>query len=84
MFISVYNVYYLALFNFSTIEGDMFTVGILFGTAEFLGILFGEPVMHKFPDWIAMIFSLVMVMISTCLMRIPELDQMALYGIFLT
>ena len=74
MFVSMFNVYFLALFNYATIKGDIFTVGILFGTAEFLGILFGEPAMHHFPDWLAMIFSMAVVMVCSVLLKMEDID----------
>jgi hypothetical protein len=48
MFVSMWNLYYLGLFNYSCIQGDTFSVGILYGVAEILGILIGEPAMHLF------------------------------------
>lgn len=72
MFVCVFNLYYLALLNFATVKGDMFTVGILFGLAEFMGILFGEPAMHHFPDWLAMIFSTVVVMVCSVVLKMPD------------
>lgn len=74
MFVSIFNVYYLALFNYSQIKGDMFTVGILFGCAEFMGILIGEPVMHQFPDWLAMIFSVVVVIICSVGLKMEGIE----------
>lgn len=83
MFICIFNVYYLALFNYSTIQGDLFTIGILFGCAEFMGILFGEPAMHYFPDWLAMIFSVFVVMVCSTILKMPEMEQMTIYVVFL-
>ena len=83
MFVSIFNVYYLALFNYATIKGDMLTVGILFGTAEFMGILFGEPAMHQFPDWLAMMFSVAVVMVCSVVLKMDGIEQSTIYAFFL-
>ena len=83
MFISVFNIYFLALFNYSSVKGDIFTIGILFGCAEFLGILFGEPVIHYLPDQKAMIGSTFLVMVCSVILKLPGLDQMTIYVVFL-
>ena len=74
MFVSTSLIFFLAMFNYATLKGDAFTIGILFGAAELLGTLFGEPIIQKFPDWIAMIICVLLVMISSLILRIPELD----------
>ena len=73
MMLCMLNIYYLALFNYSQIKGDIFTVGIVFGLAEFLGILIGEPAANHFPDWIAMTFSTAGMMICCLILKIPHL-----------
>jgi hypothetical protein len=83
MFISIFNIYYLALFNYSTIKGEVFTIGILFGCAEFLGILVGEPAIHHFPDQKAMIVSTFIVMVCSVILKVPGMDQMTIYVVFL-
>jgi hypothetical protein len=44
---------------------------MLFGLAEFLGILFGEPAAKQFPDWVAMILSTVAMMICCVILKMP-------------
>jgi hypothetical protein len=63
------NIYYLALFNYASIKGDLFTIGILFGFAEFVGNLLGEPAMTYFPDWLGLILSTIVVMICSVLLK---------------
>jgi hypothetical protein len=63
------NIYFLALFNYSSIKGDLFTIGILFGFAEFVGNLLGEPVMAYLPDWIGLILSTFVVMVCSVLLK---------------
>ena len=61
----------------------MFTIVILFGAAELLGTLVGEPVIKKFPDWIAMIVSVTFVMVSCLVLRMPGVGQTTIYLVFL-
>lgn len=83
MFVSMFNIYFLAIFNYATLHGDLFTIGILFGAAELLGTLVGEPVIKKFPDWIAMIVSVIFVMVSCLVLRMPGVGQTTIYLVFL-
>ena len=84
MYIAMMNIYYLALFNFSSIQGDLFVTGILFGLSEFLGILLSEPLMRKFPDWLALIGSVIMIIISSVLVKTPGVGQSIVYCLFLS
>ena len=83
MFASMFNIYFLALFNYATLHGDILMIGILFGAAELLGTLFGEPVIRKFPDWIAMIVCLIFVMGTCLILKMPDVDQTTIYVVFL-
>jgi len=83
MFMAMMNLYFLAMFNYSSLKGDVFTIGILFGLSEVLGVLVGEPLIAHFPDHIAMTCCLVMVMICSFLLKLPDLDNIQIYVYFL-
>jgi hypothetical protein len=74
--------YYLGLFNSSELQGNIFTIGILFGISEVLGILIGEPIVHHFPPHLASYFSLTMVLVTSNMVKL-DLDQKVIYGLFL-
>jgi hypothetical protein len=82
MYIGMMNIYYLVLYNAATIQGDIFTTGILFGLAEFMGIMFGEPVMRKMEDYISLIISCSAIMVTSVIVKMP-LSQELLYLTFL-
>jgi hypothetical protein len=67
LFLSVCFNYYFVLFNIGALEGNIFTVGILFGLSEVLGILFGEPLIKHLPDWMGTMMSIIISLISTCM-----------------
>ena len=83
IFICMYNIYFLAIFNYASIEGDIFTLGMLFGSAEFLGLILGEPILKRFPDWLAMMFSLLVVMVCSVILKMPDVEQAEIYMAFL-
>ena len=82
MYICILNIYYLALYNYTSVNGNQFTIGIIFGLSDFCGCLFGEVILSFVPDWIGMIWSIILVMIASILLKMSEIDQMTTYGIF--
>lgn len=74
MYICILNIYYLALYNYTSINGNNFTIGIIFGLSDMLGTLLGEAIMSYIPDWIGMLFSIVIVMIASVLLKMPGMD----------
>lgn len=72
MNISFTNIYFLALFNSKNLEGDEFTIGILFGLSEFFGVIIGEKVISRVPETIGFRYSLLIAMV--CFMSIKVLD----------
>jgi hypothetical protein len=79
----VFNIYFLAIFNSSQVQGNIFTIGILFGLSEALGIMFGERVIQLMPDWVGYIFSTSVIVICSIIVKIPGLDQSVVYVVFL-
>jgi hypothetical protein len=84
LFISVFNIYFLAIFNSSQVQGNIFTIGILFGLSEALGIMFGERLINLLPDWLGYILSTSVIMACSIIVKIPGIDQGLLYAFFLT
>ena len=74
LFTCMYNIYFLAIFNYKSIEGDIFTLAMLFGAAEFMGLIFGEPLLKIFPDWLAMMFSLSIVMVCSVVLKMKDVE----------
>lgn len=85
MFLSFacFNIYFLTMYDIESIQGNIFTVGILFGLSEVLGIVLAEPLMEYFPDWIGLIASSLVVMILSGLVKVEGLDQSIVYIVFL-
>lgn len=73
----------MALFNYATIEGDLFTIGILFGSAELLGMCFGEPAMKYLPDWLGLIGDTILIAICSFVLKMPGISQTTIYVFFL-
>lgn len=71
------------MYNIESIEGNIFTVGILFGLSEVIGIILGEPLMEFFPDWVGLIASSAVVMILSNLVKVKGIDQSIIYVVFL-
>lgn len=45
LFMLMFNMFFLAMYNASEVKGDLFTIGILFGCSESLGMMFGEAIL---------------------------------------
>jgi hypothetical protein len=74
MYICILNIYYLALYNYTSIDGNNFTIGIIFGVSDMCGTLLGEVVMTLVPDWIGMLLSIIIVMVASVLLKIPGMN----------
>lgn len=83
MFCCVYPIYLLALYNSSAVQGDLFVLGILFGSVEVLGTVVGERIIQMLPDWLGAILSITCILVSSVLLKIPGIGQTAIYLIFL-
>jgi hypothetical protein len=83
VYICVLNIYYMALFNYATIQGDIFTIGILFGFAEFIGIVIGEPAMKYAPDWLGLIVDTILIGACSVILKEPGISQTTIYTVFL-
>uniref|UniRef100_A0A7S3CPP2 Uncharacterized protein n=1 Tax=Strombidium rassoulzadegani TaxID=1082188 RepID=A0A7S3CPP2_9SPIT len=77
------NIYFLGLLNSSQIQGNIFTIGILFGLSECFGVIVGEPIIEHFDDYSSIFFALTVVVISSSLVKVEALGQTAIYVIFL-
>jgi hypothetical protein len=82
MYICILNIYYLALYNYTSINGNNFTIGMIFGISDMLGTLLGEYFLRLVPDWIGMLLSIIIVMVASVLLKMPGIDQMTTYAIF--
>ena len=83
MGICFFNVYYLTLFSYKNLKGDEFTIGILFGLAEFIGVLFGEKVMRLVPEIVGYKYSLTIAMICDLSIKVFDLPEKVTFVIFL-
>ena len=52
------------MFNIGSLKGNIFKVGIIFGTSELLGIFFGDKFAKMLPDWIGYQLSMVIAMVT--------------------
>ena len=50
--------------------------------SDLLGSLLGEAILTHIPDWIGMLVSIIIVMIASVLLKMPDIDQLTTYGIF--
>ena len=55
LYIAVLNIYILAMFNQSMLQGNTFAIGGIFGSCEVIGILLGDRIISIIPDHIASI-----------------------------
>ena len=83
MFVSMLNLYFLTMFNQSKVKGDTFTIGILFGMCETLGVLFSDRLIAYIPDHFIMYASFIAIMLSSTILKLLELSQVLTYGVFL-
>jgi hypothetical protein len=77
------NVYFLTLYNSKNLKGDEFTIGILFGLAEFIGVLFGEKLMRLVPEIVGYKYSLMIAIILDLSIKVFDLTQSVTYVLFL-
>ena len=60
--------YYFVMFNIGSLPGNIFKVGIIFGTSELLGIFFGAKFVELLPDWIGYILTMVIAMVTNLIL----------------
>ena len=61
----------------------MFTIGMLLGLSEILGIFCGDKIVESFPDYICLGGSIVGVLMLGTVIKLPGLDQVSTYVCFL-
>jgi len=83
LFVCSFNLYFLGLYSASSIQGNMYTIGMLLGLSEVMGILFGDRMAEALPDHQGLIICIVFVLISGTIIKIPGLDQPMIYCLFL-
>jgi hypothetical protein len=66
------NIYYLGLYNFSTLQGDIFVLGILFSVSEVIGIIFGQTLVAKIPDNVGAVIGLSLVLVSSNMLKMSS------------
>jgi predicted MFS family arabinose efflux permease len=76
-------IYFLTMYNYSTFEGDLFNIGILFGVAEVFGILVGEKFVADYPDWLTLIVSVLLASVFNMVVKMPGIPVSLLYLTFL-
>jgi len=79
VFLSVENIYFLAVFNMHKMKGDALNLLAIFGTCEIMGVLFSNRIIQYFPDHIAAAAIMTLLMISTGARKLIELDQKVVY-----
>jgi len=74
LYIAVLNIYILAMFNQSMLQGSTFTIGGIFGSCEVIGILLGDRIIDIVPDHIASICITVTGLICTTILKLTTIS----------
>lgn len=68
-FTCIINMYFIALYNSSLLNGNILIIGIFFSCSEMTGIIFGERLMLWFHPIKALFFCITLVLIMTTLIK---------------
>jgi hypothetical protein len=83
MFIGIFNIYFLGMFNASEIKGNTFKIGAIFGLSELFGTFAGERILTLMPHNFAMIACISIILIVCTLMKTCNLSEELTYVLFL-
>lgn len=77
-------VYFIVLYNFVTLKGNILIIGVVFGCAEVLGIFFSERLMSIFDPVTAFIATDLVIMVLMMALKTLDLTEMMIYAVYLT
>lgn len=74
LFMLMFNVFFLAMYNASEVRGDVLTIGILFGCSEALGIMFGELILSMVELSNGFIIANFFIILTSVCVKLPGLS----------